>query len=558
LPQRSCGFEVDDSWLLDCNGYVGAYLKLERAAPVSVVIQASGLPDRGQAPRMTVTIADSSSPFEVARDRRSYTHRVVLAPGTYFVRIQHTDDQPEANRELTIHSVAVSGATVSTANTDANALEAADTYIRHYRTGPARVVLPGVAPGTRVRVALERHAFNFGANVPYRTNKLLPERAEPASDAAWYQEALLENFNTVVLSNGGKWLYQEEGRDKVDLAYIDRFLSFARQNQLRARMHTMLWDTVQQPVWVVSEAPAKLGLLTRALAGSTDAKRELTAEIDERIDYYVRARARDYVELDVLNESLHRPRYFQAYGAAGIAEIFNKTAAAVKQSAGKTRLFLNEYNLLQWSTDPRSGVPDAYANWYRLHAEELLRAGGTIDGLGVQYYADGRSSGEIGSNAHSPARIMQVLQNLSLTGRRISLTEFAVNAKSATPARAAEILEQTLRLVFGTPQADSFLIWAIWAGAADPPAPSSVLFDLDRQPTEPGRRYKALMQSFTTDLELTVAGDGAIEFVGVFGDYRIELPAAVRSFSLLKGTSSYSAEAQQPRPVSITTPSKSP
>ena len=53
----------------------------------------------------------------------------------------------------------------------------------------------------------------------------------------------------------------------------------------------------------------------------------------------------------------------------------------------------------------------AYGAHGRRHAEELLRAGGSLQGVGIQYYADGRNAKEIGSSRHSPARIAQVLQN---------------------------------------------------------------------------------------------------------------------------------------------------
>jgi hypothetical protein len=280
--------------------------------------------------------------------------------------------------------------------------------------------------------------------------------------------------------------------------------------------------------------------LTLATRSDARARRELDAEIDERIEHYVKARARHYQELDVLNESLHRARYHQVYRDRGIADVFKRVARAATEGKATTRLCLNEYNLLQWSTDPRNGASDPYANWYRQHAENIAREGAPLDCLGIQYYADGRGADEIGSNAHSPARIFQVLQNLSVAGHRLSLTEFSVNAK-ATPERAADILEHVIRLVFGTARADSFLIWAIWAGAADPPAPASALFDVNQQLTEAGRRYDALMRNFGTnvDVDLTVGEGGVVEFVGFFGEYRIDVGREAYRVSLERGIGEY-------------------
>jgi hypothetical protein len=294
-------------------------------------------------------------------------------------------------------------------------------------------------------------------------------------------------------------------------------------------------------------------LLTRAHGGDAASKQELLSEIDERIDYYVKQRAHRYSELDVLNESLHRPRYWQVLGDAGLAEIFKKAAAAVQAAGGKTRLYLNEYNLLQWSKDPLLGEnaePDPYANWYRRHAEAVIAAGGPVTGLGVQYYADGRLPSEINENAHSAARILGVLQNLSGTGLPLTLSEFAVNPGALPPERGADVLEETLRIVFGTAQANAFLMWATWANAAQKPPPVSILLDEKDELTPAGRRYAALMQEWSTELEVPVAADGRLQFDGFFGDYALSIGGETRCFTLTKGQSEYEVENEPAPPPS--------
>lgn len=542
LALRSNGVDRGGAWLLDANGYVGTYVQLSRPAEVLIQVRASGFADQAELPRMNVVVANTRSEFQVSARLEDYQHACKLPPGTHFVRVELVNAPPSAHRELIIESLSVTSAQVANQHSDENALRAADTYVENYRKGRARLVLRGAPANTSVQVVLKRHAFNFGVNIPYATNRLLPPEAEAGSDAAEYQRLVLERFNMVVLSNGGKWLYHEEKRDRVDLEYVDRFLDFAARSGLRARMHTLLWDTSQQPAWVASEERRAPGLLTRALAGDAAARSELDDEIAERIDYYVRERAQRYLELDVLNESLHRPRYYRLYGADGIARIFNDVQRAAEVAQANTRLYLNEYNVLQWSTDPLSGAPDPYANWYRRHAERILAAPGKLDGLGVQYYADGRTESEIGSKAHSAARVHQVLQNLSVSGLRLSLTEFSVASRHASPERAAEILEQVMRLVFGTAQADSFLIWAIWAGAAEPPVPSSALFDPQRKLTACGARFDSLMKGWSTALELSPAGDGSVEFNGFFGDYEVRAGDTRLGFSLVPGTAEYTLD----------------
>src|SRR5690606_20364877 len=134
-------------------------------------------------------------------------------------------------------------------------------------------------------------------------------------------------------------------------------------------------------------------------------------------------------------------------------------------------------------------------------------------------------------NAHSPARMMQVFQNLSATRLRLGLTEFAVERQTASTSRAADILEETMRLVFGTAQADSFLIWAIWESAAVPP-PASVLFDKSSERTAAGERYDALMAGWNTELQCRIDAEGNCQFTGFYGEYEVSSGGATAKFSL--------------------------
>jgi GH35 family endo-1,4-beta-xylanase len=543
LALRSSGFDGPRGWVLGQNGYVGTYVRLDRAGVLRVVARASGHPDAGVPPELSIVVADGSTKFQLAESARDYEHAAKLPAGTYFVRLELTNGAPNTTRELMIESVAVQGAALLPRSTDELALAAANTYIEHFRRGRALIRLPrSVRPGTLVKVSLKRPAFSFGTNIPGATNRMLPKPVPPGSEAEKFQSLVLGRFDTVVLSNGGKWTYHEPIRDKVELAYVDRFLEFANEHELRARMHTMLWDTVQEPPWVASDDPRRPGLLTRAHRGDERAKAELRAEISERIEHYAGSPDRRYHELDLLNESVHKKRYLETYGERGIAEIFGETKRALERARFGTRLCLNEYNLLQWSTDPRSGASDPYANWYLWHADALRREGAPIDILGVQYYADGRDAAAIGSNVHSAARIVQVLQNLSVGGRRLVLTEFEVRGGTANHARGADILEETMRLAFGTANVDSFLVWAIWAAAASTPEPASILFEKNGSITETGRRYDALRAAWSTHLEIPVAPNGTLDFTGFCGSYTLSIDGKEREFVLEKGNHEYGDE----------------
>jgi GH35 family endo-1,4-beta-xylanase len=309
---------------------------------------------------------------------------------------------------------------------------------------------------------------------------------------------------------------------------------------MRLRQHNLLWgNSSANPGWVNT-------LITQAAGGSQTAKDDLLTEINERIAYYVgdgvgTDRAHDYFELDVLNEGLHEAEFRTIFGDAGLASIFNSVAAAANAAGADPKLFINEYNLLQFSDNP--AVPgfssDNYANWYREHGEAIENAGGQVDGYGVQYYALLDANANTNS-PHSAARMQQVFQNLSLTGKPFGLTEFGVqNSGSPSATASANALEDTMRMVFGSPNATTFNMWGFWSQAMWSQATFGALVDANWNLTEAGQRYEALMAQWDTELTLTADESGAIEFRGFYGDYDVTVNGEEFDFSLAKGQTDY-------------------
>jgi len=531
FSHRSSGSGTGN-WTLSENGYVGTYFTLNAPGQVTFNVSASGATDDSVLPRMNLVVAGSRTGFDVTTGFSNYQHTFDLPAGTYFVRAEFHNDVPTANRQLIIGSMTISGAstisnTTNQATNNANALAAADTYIEHFRKGPVILNLVGAAPGTEVHVRLKQHDFRFGTAVG-GTN--LSEVNNFLNNST-YTNYLRGYFNAMTPGNAGKWAYNEAFRDFVTMSAVDRLLQFAEDNGLRVRMHNMLWADNQQPTWVNT-------LLNNANSGNTTAKNDLRGEISERIDYYVGNgdanpaddRARRYVELDLLNEHRHQPKYWNVYGPAGIAEIFTETADAVAAAGANTTLFLNEYNVLQYGTD-------SYGNWYRRDVEELRSHGGAISGIGVQYYPFFVGD----SNAHSPARINQIFQNLAVTGLPIALTEFGVQTTNGTTAtQAATYLTETMRMVFGSPDATTFVLWGFWSNDVWSQAPLAALRDANWNLTAAGAAYEALMNQWSTDLVLSVGADGAIDFRGFYGKYEVTVNGEVYLLDLTKGTTLYS------------------
>ncbi|HEY7090456.1 MAG TPA: endo-1,4-beta-xylanase [Tepidisphaeraceae bacterium] len=535
LPLKSSGAAADTGWRLDQNGFVGAYLKTDKASDVEIRIRATGT----ASPKMSATVADTTRSHVVDGSTSEYSSKFSLPAGTFFLRIDMSNASAATPRSLTIRDVSVSGATLLPDNTDANALASADTYIENYRKGPAAVTIPGAAEGTPVHIKLRCHAFNFGGTVHgYRDTNVLTKDPAPDTDAFHFQKFAQDHFNLLVCSNGGKWMYNETDRDKLTMEFVDQFLDYAQSHGFRARMHALLWDSrQQQPTWVNQ-------LLDRAMKGDAEAKADLRKQISERIDYLVRQRCSKYIELDVLNEPHHQPSFWKAFGAEGMADIFNETARAVEDAGQHTTLYLNEYNVLQWSRRPpyvRGGKEnelEPYANWYRELYESIRDAGGKVSGVGIQYYAIKGGDADKKS-PHSAAHFVEVFQNLSILGLPISLTEFGVQGRTTTPETAADIIEDTMRMIFGTPQATTFVIWGHWAGAMWDQAPAGALVDKQWKLTAAGERYEKLMKQWDTDITANVGKDGKVHFNGFFGDYEVTVGEKTYPLTLVKGTSSY-------------------
>ncbi len=499
-----------------------------------------------------------------------------LPAGTYFVRAERdyansgSTARPFTVNSLAVNTVSGGAATFSNLNIDANALAAANTYIANFRQGPATVRLLGVTPGTPVNVDLSRIAFNFGTAIPgssaSNVNAYLGSTG--TLQQAKYQQALNQNFNSIAPENAGKWTNQESGNTQPaspTMTGVDAYLNYAQAHNMTARTHNLIWgptsstSTSQQPAWVVS-------LLNSAAAGDATAKTNLSAAITNRINYYVGGTAKrslKYSEIDVYNESYHTGQtdsfagnYWNIYGASGIANIYNQVAAAVAASGASTKIFVNEYNVLQ-----NNGTD--YATFYVNHIDQIRDAGGAVSGIGIQYYPNSTNGIGANNNQHSPARIESTLQSLSVQGLPLSLNEFGVGA-GGTSATVSTILTDSLRLMFGSANATGFYMWGFQAenGGSNLFQPAAALYSVNTSDwntmalTDAGKAWQDLLgiqdwdgnpnNGWSTHLNAangnasTVNPDGTINFNGYYGAYKLTIGGKSYDLNFTKGTPNYS------------------
>jgi GH35 family endo-1,4-beta-xylanase len=529
LIMKSNGSNAGSDWVLADTGYVGTYITLASPGSVTINVEAQGTASSDINPHMNIVINDESMGWSVPTGFTNYQHTFNLPAGTHFVRTEFANDSEKSARQLQIRNLNVTGATLANTNSDANALAASNTYISSYRKGNVSVALPGLTPGTSVDVKLKNHAFNFGTAVAgFNESTIMDPNPTPGSNAHTYQEKLKTHFNALVPENAGKWQQNEFAQDSVWHPQLDKIVNFANDNGKRLRMHNLIWDN-QQPNWVNT-------LLNQA-SGNQAARDALREEISERIDYYVGDGdtdyddgdfAQNYYEIDVYNEMVHTPKYWNAYTASGIADIYNEVAAAAGPNVG---VATNEYNVFQDSGD-------FYGKWYKDSIEQIVAAGGAVSAIGIQSYENNWAPGDSCWCSHYPVRKMQTLQNLSVLGMPITLTEFGVKS-GTSPERTSIILQDTMRLMFGSPNATGFYMWGFWNGDIWSQAPAAAFFDTDWNLTMAGQTWLDLMEEWNTDLTAIVGGDGTINFDGFWGDYELTINGETYGIALNQGTFEY-------------------
>ncbi|HEY1922515.1 MAG TPA: endo-1,4-beta-xylanase, partial [Tepidisphaeraceae bacterium] len=577
LAEQSSGSASGTAWSLNSDGYVGTYIQVPTGgSTVSFDLNAAGISSQGVLPEVTLSVAGTNVPFTVTTaSNGDYLANIALpgdanpansnGNGTYLVRLQLDNQSATATPTVKINSLAVTGATVVNSNSDALALDSAQTYADKFRSGPGTITLNNAngihfGAGTQVQVKLISNNFTFAAaaygnttgdaswiNVGSSGQLLAPTTSEQIN----YQKALLANFNGIVPSNGGKWANNEGTQGSPNMKLVDAMDQFAVQNNLTMRMHNVIWNS-QQPGFVNSLFSGTPGTLTTAN------KATLNADITSRLNYYLSATNPDtgkpfadaYSEIDVLNEAWHGQSAQDNYigsgdlGVAGVANVYAQAAAAVAAAGSNARLYTNEYNVLQFSpasisaTGVASGS-DAYANWYLNDIQALQRAGGPVGGVGMELYVNT-------SNAVSPTQMQEAMGNLSVakdpSGNPIPLTlsEFGVaNGQAPSATMYDSDLTTALTMAYGNPQDTTFGYWGGVGGSHYGTNSIYALYDQNYNITSAGTTWQNWMSQYNTNDTLTTDANGQISFNGTYGMYDVIVNGVTYTLDLEQGTTNY-------------------
>jgi len=533
LAYKSLGTQ---STTLSATGYLGTYLTIPSGgATVNFDVNANATSASAPA-HMEVVVGNSTYNFNVSgTSAANYdSSNVTLPAGTYFVRAERDYDngvnQSFAINNLSVNTVSGSSATFTndaayTTAAATDAINASNTYIDNYREGPMNLTINGVASGTPVEIKEINSAFKWGTNVPdsitNTTTNITTQMSALLTPGSQYSNLLLQNFNSITPENAGKWA---ESNTTSQLDNLDILTNYAAENNLRVRMHNLVWGS-QQPTNINTDfTNAQSSNPTTAAAG----KAAITAAITSRIAGYVSGtnsldgavRATQYAELDVYNESYNTganvsastgDNYWQvmggstAGGATWTAGLYNQVQTAVSAAGANTKLFTNDYNILNNSSDQTGQT-------YSQHIESIRNGNGpntgAVSGIGTEWY-NTPGVGTDGSEV-DPARSYATWQNLSAQGLPLEVTEFGeTGSPSSTTATS---LTTAMTLAFGQQNMTGFTLWGMVNEGANQYANSagSVLFDNNYNLTANGTAYEALMKSYTTDDKTTVNANGTV------------------------------------------------
>jgi endo-1,4-beta-xylanase len=238
-------------------------------------------------------------------------------------------------------------------------------------------------------------------------------------------------WDQITPENAGKWGSIEGTRNQMNWATLDRFYSFAKQNNLPFKQHNFIWGS-QQPGWI--------GGLSQA---------EQKAEVEQWIQLFCE-RYPDTQLIDVVNEPPPHttPPYVAALGGAG-ASGYDWIAQAFKwahQYCPKAILILNDYNNIEYANDNAHTIDIV---------TKIKAAGAPIMGVGAQAHA--------ASNMSASTLQANIDKITAQTGLPVYISEYDINV--ADDNQQKNIMQSQFTMFWNDKNVAGITIWGYIVGS---------------------------------------------------------------------------------------------
>ena len=431
--------------------------------------------------------------------------------------------------------VAMGGIQVLSAQTlmESEILGQADARIQKYRTGDARLrlVTPDGKPlrkGARVSIEQTRHRFLFGSNI-----FMLFKCQTDAENAAYEKEfSDLLNYATVPFY---WWTYEPEP-GRPNYAGTDRIAEWCAAHHITMKGHPLAWNT-QDPSWLPRDPAEAMGLQMQRIT-------DIVGRFKGQINIF-----------DVVNEAtkFDRPQTLKngpiltgGIQALGVQNYLVTAFQHARDANPEATRVINDYI-----------TTDDYLNNV---ISKLVDASGQplFDVIGIQCHQH--------TQIWSPEKTWEICERFAKVGKPLHFTEATILSGqmgsqlkeknpqfdwSTTPEgekRQAEAVVQFYTILFSHPAVEAITWWDFSDQGAWQGAPAGFV----RSDMTPKPAYEALMKlikgKWWTRTEARVAPQGAAQFHGFYGDYKISVTEHGRE---LTGTFSFDAKTTQPVEVKL-------
>ena len=250
-----------------------------------------------------------------------------------------------------------------------------------------------------------------------------------------YREVLAREFSSLTAENAMKFMFVHPERDRYDFTDADTLVTFAEDNNMKVRGHTLVWH-IQLPQWLTE------GKFTR---------QQLLQILQDHI-YTVVGRYRGKVfAWDVVNEGIADNNALRdTIWLRGIGpEYIDLAFRWAHEADPKARLFYNDYG-----GEGLGAKSDAIYNLVR----GMLQRGLPIHGVGLQMH--------VGlNNAPPPADVAANIQRLTALGLDVHITEMDVKIQNGTGteserfAAQAKIYRDMLGVCLSKRNCKAFVLW---------------------------------------------------------------------------------------------------
>ena len=365
----------------------------------------------------------------------------------------------------------------------------------------------------KVKITQKSHEFKFGCNTFFL------DQFEDEERRALYREKFKKLFNFAVVPLYWDTLEPEEGNPRFaeDCAPIhrrppvDTIVKYCEENGIRMKGHCLVYNSFQ-PDWISEDS------------------REIKIKIDKRLREIAERYPTTFHDVDVINE-MYRiyKNCYKGFGCRNL-QITDEQGHEkwcfdlCKKYFPHSTLYWNEGMFETFGEMQYSG----FRSYYYMAVKEALAAGAPIEGIGIQFHANGEKD-RIYKQCHQvchPLRLIDALERYGDFGLPISISEISVPSFGHDPddeELQAALTERLMKLWFGRKHVDSIVWWNLVDNTAfgDENRFHSGLLRNDCTEKPVFRVMDELInKKWKTNLSATA--NDALYFTGFYGDYEIE------------------------------------